>query len=116
VNVVWHQAVAQHGQFVKQGILPEQGEIDVAVAGGAKHGLAGIAALGDMMGKAASDHPSQARHIERVAGGPELSQKPGNVPSVPRKTQENPQENPGKMRKRSVCPQENPRKKSQEKI
>ena len=62
VVVVGHEAVAEDFEFVFGGVLVEEAEEEVAVAVGVEDLLAGVAALGEVVGEAGDDDARAARH------------------------------------------------------
>ncbi|MCX6634000.1 MAG: hypothetical protein NT090_02740, partial [Acidobacteria bacterium] len=74
MNVVGHQAVAEQRQLVEAGVLPQQAEINEAVALGLENLAAGVTPLRDVIGHAHGGDPSQSSHIDNVAGMARTSQ------------------------------------------
>ena len=66
VHVVGHQAVNQQCETAEVGVLPQQLQIDEPVGIMNKNGLAGVAALGNMVGEINDHHSRQASHRENV--------------------------------------------------
>ena len=65
VVVVGHEAVAEDFELVLGGVLGEEAEEEVAVAVGVEDLLAGIAALGEVVGEAGDDDAWAAGHTLR---------------------------------------------------
>jgi len=66
VDMIRHQAVAQHVDGAEFGVLLQQAEVYIAVGGGEENITSLVAALGDVMGIVGDDHACKSRHAELV--------------------------------------------------
>jgi hypothetical protein len=69
VNMVGHQAVTGDLCAVTVSVSGQQSQVETAILCGVKYLLAIVAALGDVMGDAWSDHARTSRHETEVVGG-----------------------------------------------
>ena len=69
MNMIGHQAVAQHAEFMHFGILSEQRQIGDPVDIAGKNKLPSVAPLRNMMRNIDDDNPSEPAHVSNVSEG-----------------------------------------------